>query len=149
MSCLRRSRRAASTRPGSFRLRTWKPGWFGSLSGENGLYDAPRYAALPNDLPRQVDVGRQAGLVRPLHLGDDGAGGRIDVVVDFDGRLVAGQHPLRAHAVPGVGVKRGADDRELVHDLGLQRQVLADLDAGDVGGDRLELAAEPRRGRWA
>ena len=60
--------------------------------------------------------------------------------------LVAGQHPLRAHAVAGVGVVRRADDGELVHDLGLLRQVLADLDAGHVGGDRLELAAELGRG---
>ena len=35
---------------------------------------------------------------------------------------------------------------QLVHDLGLQRHVLADLDAGDVRGDRLELAADLGRG---
>ena len=42
-----------------------------------------------------------------------------------------------------------ADDGELVPHPGLQREVLADLHAGDVGGDRLELAAELRRARRA
>ncbi len=44
----------------------------------------------------------------------------------------------------GVGMYAGADDGQLVHDLGLQRQMFADFDAMDVGANRLELAAEFR-----
>ncbi len=96
--------------------------------------------------PRQVDVSRQPRLVGPLHPCRDRSARGIDVVVDLDGRLIAGKHPLRSHAVAGVGVVGGAQDRQLVHHLGLVRQVLADLNAGDVGADRLELAANLRRG---
>jgi hypothetical protein len=68
----------------------------------------------------------------------------MEVVVDLDGRHVAGQHPMRAHAVPGVRVEGAAHDGHFVHLLRLVRQVLADVDAGDVGLDRLELAAKLR-----
>ena len=44
--------------------------------------------------------------------------------------------------VVGVVVPERADQRELVHLPADARQVLADADAGDVGVDRLELAAE-------
>ena len=91
---------------------------------------------------RQVDVGRQALGIRTLHASDDRTAGRINVVVDFDGRLIASQHPLRTHSVSGVRVRRRADDRQLVHDLRLQRTMLADFDAGDVGRNRLELTAK-------
>src|SRR5262249_9159560 len=36
----------------------------------------------------------------------------------------------------------GADDRVLARLTGQERQVLADLDAGDIGGDGLEVAAD-------
>jgi hypothetical protein len=35
-----------------------------------------------------------------------------------------------------------AQNRQLVHDGGVPRQVLADLNAGHVGGDGLELATD-------
>ncbi len=49
---------------------------------------------------------------------------------------------MGAHAVAGVGVRGGADDAHLVHEPGLARQVLADADAGDIGGHGPKLAAE-------
>ena len=69
-----------------------------------------------------------------------------DGVLDGRRRLVAGRHADRAGAVGRDGVVRRADDGELVHDLGHLGQMLADLDAGHVGGDRLELAADALRG---
>ena len=55
-----------------------------------------------------------------------------------------------SHALDGVVAAAGADDRAdddaLVHAGGHAREDLADLDAGDVGGDRLELAADFGRG---
>ena len=49
-------------------------------------------------------------------------------------------------AVVGELVRDRADDRELVGNLRVSRQVFADVDAGDVGLDRPELAAILRRG---
>ena len=53
---------------------------------------------------------------------------------------------IAAHAhvgivLVGTAVER-ANDGELVHHAGKARQVLADLDAGDVGGNRTEGAAD-------
>ena len=42
----------------------------------------------------------------------------------------------------------GADDGQLVPHTGLQWEQLADLHAGDVGGDRLELAADTTWRLW-
>ena len=57
-------------------------------------------------------------------------------------REVAGEHVVVGRAVVGVVMAERADQRELVHLPGRARQVLADLDAGHVGGDGLELAAK-------
>src|SRR5262249_22660548 len=63
-----------------------------------------------------------------------------------------GQGRLRpaGHALDGVvaagGADDGADDDAPVHAGGDLGEGLADLDAGDVGGDGLELAADLGRG---
>src|SRR5262245_2487525 len=80
---------------------------------------------------------------RPAQLRDDGAEGRI---------LLPDRNQLRA-AHPYLGVRmvlrgRGddrADHGELVPHAGLERQQFADLDAGDVRRNGLELAADFRR----
>ena len=48
--------------------------------------------------------------------------------------------------VAAVVADQRADEDELVRHLGDAREVLADVDAGDVGVDRLELAADVGRG---
>ncbi len=142
-SSRRRSSRSRVTRLGSRRLRTWKPSWLGSLSGVNGVVRRAQVSSAGElRLVRQGDECRQTRIVGAAHFRDHRAGRGKDVVVHFGGRLIAGQHPMRAHAVAGVGVGHAADNRHLVHDLGLQWQVLADLRAGHIGGDRPELAAD-------
>src|SRR5262249_23754094 len=54
------------------------------------------------------------------------------------------EHPLGAHTVACIRMTRGPDHSELVEDLRLERQVLADLGTGDVRIDRLEIAANLR-----
>ena len=61
-------------------------------------------------------------------------------------RAVAGGHIFRAEAVVGQRVTDAAKDGELVRALGQLGQVLAEADAGDLGGDLLELAAVRVRG---
>jgi len=43
------------------------------------------------------------------------------------------------------GANHRADQRQLVHHFGESRQMLADLDSRDGGGNRSELAADFRR----
>ena len=100
--------------------------------------------SVPRDMPRRLTNGGTSALL-PRTLRDDRA----------ERRVVGG--PVLALAVAGhdqrVGVlvdgDERADDGELVPHLRLQREVLADLHAGDVGVDRLELAAELGRARRA
>ena len=88
----------------------------------------------------QADERRDAGVDRPLQLGDRGSQARV-----------AADDPEVALLPPGVALEGfvavghaddGPDDRRLVHHLRDPREDLADLDAGDVGGDRLELAPD-------
>ena len=90
----------------------------------------------------QADERRHVAASLAAQLRHDRAERRV-VGGAVDALAVAG-HDERV----GVLVDRDdrADDGELVPHLGLQREVLADLHAGDVGRDRLELAAELRRG---
>ena len=70
------------------------------------------------------------------------------LVIGFQARvetgrgMVAGQHVVIGRSVSGIAVSEGPDDRELVHLASQFWQVLADLDAGHVGGDRVERTAE-------
>src|SRR5438309_284277 len=52
---------------------------------------------------------------------------------------VAGEHLIGAGAVVDTGMGQRADDGVFVGDACQLREMLADLDAGDVGADRLEL----------
>ena len=98
----------------------------------------------------QADVGRH-GTARPEGAGDDGAVGRPLVVgverrVEAGRREIAGQHVVVGGAVVGVVMAEGADEGDLVHLPGHARQMFADADAGDVGVDGVEIAAELDRG---
>ena len=70
----------------------------------------------------------------------------FEVRIEAGLREVAGQHVMIGRPVVRVVMAERTDQRELVHLPGELRQMLADLDAGHVGGDRLELAAELGRG---
>ena len=91
------------------------------------------------------------GSARPTNGGTEGSTGPCSLASDgADARPAAhrGQRVRRpaGHALDGVvaaaGADDGADDGALVHAGGDPREDFADLDAGDVGGDRLELAAD-------
>src|SRR5580693_4757674 len=83
---------------------------------------------------------RDRRLVRPLHLRDD----RADAGASTDRDAVA-PRPT-AHALVAVVIVDAADHRandgELVHLGGDPRETFADLNAGDLGRDRTELAAD-------
>ena len=88
----------------------------------------------------QADERRDARIDRALQLGDRGAelrpaAGRrrlpgVVAVVDLD------------RVVVGLVADQRADDDELVHDPGEPGKGLANLDAGDVGRDRLPRAGD-------
>ena len=92
----------------------------------------------------QRDERRDRRLVRPLHFRDD----RADAGTSADRDAVAARPA--AHALVAVVIVDAADDRaddgELVHLRGDPRKAFADLDAGDFGRDRAELAANFLRG---
>ena len=76
---------------------------------------------------------------RPLQLAD-GAAQRRPTALRL-ALLRPAVHALKGRVVP-LAADEGADDRQPIHHAGQPRQMLADLDAGDTGGDRLELAAD-------
>ena len=70
-----------------------------------------------------------------------------------DGRVVAerraepaGQHPVGGRLVVVVVVRPGPHERDLVHRLRQERQLLAELQAGDARADGLVVAADLGRG---
>jgi hypothetical protein len=65
-----------------------------------------------------------------------GGRGRVE-----HGRLLAGEHRRGAVVVDVDGVIQRTNERELVGDAGVQRQMLADRHARDARGDRPEDAA--------
>src|SRR5439155_15742496 len=71
---------------------------------------------------------------------------RVDVVILGSVEVAgagdhAGHHDVVAAAVVRVWVRQAAEDGQLVSDLGGPRQQVGELDAGDVGADRPEVAA--------
>ena len=48
---------------------------------------------------------------------------------------------MRGGGVIHVAMRHGPNDRELISPLGKQRKVLANLDSGSVGRNRLELTS--------
>ena len=62
------------------------------------------------------------------------------------GRIAAGEEAFVPAAVIGEVVRDRADDRELVGDARVHRQMFADVDAGDIGADGAEVAAVFCRG---
>ena len=105
--------------------------------------------------PRQFDK-RQHRLLGRLELGDVAARGgkirrtgRLQLARGRDavGRI-AGEHLVNRRGVieQAVGrVAHRADQRGLVERVGHHRHVLADMGAGDLGGNRLEFAADVGR----
>ena len=97
---------------------------------------------------RQRDVVRQVGARGLERLAHRAHAGRVgvarDQLVDVHRLLAAGETRQRVVA-PGLVVHR-AQDRELVRPLRGLRHVLANLDAGNVCLNRLELAANLHRG---
>ena len=89
-------------------------------------------------LRSDADEVRQVVLVAAQLLGDERAQRRV---LDRPLRQVAGAHQEGGPAVVAFLGGHRADDRHAIAELGDLRQVLADLHAGDVGGDFLELAA--------
>ena len=89
---------------------------------------------------------------------DERRDGRIHRAIELrqhrpERRPTAGRHVLVVAAgdaldgvVVAVAAHDGSDDGILVRELREPRKVLADLDAGDVGGDGFEFAADLRRG---
>ena len=79
----------------------------------------------------------------PLQLGDD----RTDLGPAAGGRVVlqASGHALMG-GVAVLGPDDGSQEHQLVGDLGQAGEMLADLNAGNVGGDGLELPANLRGG---
>src|SRR5204862_3951759 len=100
---------------------------------EVGGAEAEDVDALPAVVhPR--DVVGDAGPVMAAGLGDHRADHRV--VVDEARRLAGilpGEEALVAAAVVREVVGDGADEGEAVGDAGVPGEVLADLDAGDVG----------------
>ena len=104
----------------------------------------------------RVGIGRMSGLDREadrrgycridgaLELGEHGAERRMAVLFASGTLGITAQAHVGIVLV-GTAVER-ANDGELVHHPGQTRHVLADLDAGDVGGDGAEGAADLRRG---
>ena len=102
------------------------------------------------DHPRNHHIGEHRR-IEMLQLASDDrthAGMQILVLVHSGG--VPGEDDLVAARVADVAVLGGmlqtADDGPFVHDAGGLRQEFAELDAGDRGGDRLELAPDIDRG---
>ena len=87
---------------------------------------------------RDADEVRQLGAGLLQFLGDERAERRI---LDRAAGQVAGAHLVGGPAVVGFLGAHRADEGHVVHVPGDLRQVLADLDAGDGGGDLLEGAA--------
>ncbi len=95
-----------------------------------------------------ADQGPAAAGERPRELGPeevrgDGAHrGIARLAVAAVGPGAAGEHPVGGGPVVAVAMGEAADHRARVHPLGVLREELADLDAGEVRADRLEGPAE-------
>ena len=88
----------------------------------------------------QADERRHRWIDRALHLGEHGADARP--AAHRPQRFACGQPVMHwIGVVTAAGADDRADDDELVHAGGDLREDLADLNAGHVGVDRLELAA--------
>jgi len=119
-----------------------------SADGRNAAWAGPRKPALPiapanlAGLGAEAEEWRRVGIGRAFEFGED----RADAG-PAAGRFVFLRAP--GHALVGVvragGPYDGADDGELVHHLGHAREQFANLGAGDVGGDGLELASNLAR----
>ena len=81
---------------------------------------APRRAEMSQDRPEKGELPPRAEVLRDrqLHV------------------VAAGQHVVDGRLVVVAAVRERADDAHPVHDAGRARQVLADVEAGDVGADR-------------
>jgi len=92
----------------------------------------------------QADVGRHGAAWTEL-LRQHGAECGVLIVgleaaIEARRREEAREHVVVGRTVVGRAVGEGADLRELVHHAGHARQVLAHVDAGEVGRDFLEVA---------
>lgn len=90
------------------------------------------------------DMGGDVEAARAEELVDDGPhvgmfGGVGDVFDQLAG--IGGDERVRGIDVAGAVVAERTDEGELVSPVGEAGEMFADLDAGDVGGDRSELAS--------
>ena len=93
---------------------------------------------------RETDRRGYRRVDRALELGEDRAERGMAVLFASWTFGIAAQAHVGIVLV-GTAVER-ANDGELVHHLGETRHVLADFDAGDVGGNRAERATDLGRG---
>ena len=94
----------------------------------------------------KADVGRDAA-ARAEFVADVGTEGGVLVVgleaaVEAGGGMMPGEHVMISAAVVGISMGEGANLGELLHDAGDAREVFADSNAGEVGGDGAEVAAD-------
>ena len=151
---------SGSSPSGRARLSSRASGLFGSSRSCQGSCRGPRKPAC---WPGQVSGPSTRRSAGPRRWGGRRcAGGRVErggvareVVARGDPVEVAGARGLDGLAgqdlvdgqqVVPLRVRHRADDRQLVGPRGQAGQVLADLDAGHGRVDRLELAADRRRG---
>src|SRR5882672_2677893 len=118
-----------------------------ALGGEGavgGAQAAGRAVVAPGAVRRagrEADGGRHRRIRRAFDLREDGA----DIgpaALGLDALPMVAAREALGRVVVAVGADHGPDDRELVHDLRHAREELADLDAGDVGPDGPQLAAD-------
>ncbi len=88
---------------------------------------------------RRQSLGRTALVGR--HRTHAGMKADERAAADRNPRRRAGHHVVIAGAVVPLVVANRADDRQLVGDAGQPRHVLREVDAGHLGADGLELAA--------
>ena len=88
----------------------------------------------------KIHIRGHAGIVCALHFRNHRTKRGEDIIVHFNGWLIAGKHPLRTHAMACIGMASRTKDGKLIHDFCLKGQMLANLDARHIGRNGLEFA---------
>ena len=106
---------------------------------------APLKVILIADADGQMDGGGESVLVSAQLPNDTADAGRIAAVhqrlaARAGGVQQAGEVVVHPHAVRVAVVVGGTNDGEMLRVASQHRQVFADLDSGNAGGDRIEIA---------
>ena len=109
------------------------------LTGGRDVFVQPHDVGNPDRRQRRQDLARLVTLDDRTEVRPIGRLNRPRIRTDV---LVAGQHPVAARRVRVVVGRHRSDDRQLVGHRGSSRQQLAELDAGNVGADRIERTAD-------